>query len=102
MSKPSTTITVADLIPEDAQYDFDPATNLATINIEVGRAHDKGGVQFADVTARLSVVGEGEDAMLEAEYVSHEFSGKGELSKEWIGYALLVIEANDFGVQMPK
>jgi len=83
---------ITDLIPANAQYTV--AGCLATVTIETGRREKSGGAETADVTARLRVVGEGEDAALAAEYASHA----GELSQEQIDYALRAIETNDFGV----
>lgn len=94
MSKSSITVTVADLIPANAQYDFDPSTNLATITIEHNPKNKIGHVEYGEVTARLRVAGKGEDAALEAEYVSHT----GDLCERQIQYALRAIETNDFGV----
>lgn len=81
---------LTDLVPSDAQYDFDPTTGLATVQIETA-ATRPGKVVYAEVTARLRVNDHG---ILCAEYVSHE----GEATKEDIDYALSVIETNDFGV----
>lgn len=81
---------LTDLIPEDAQYTVDG--DLATVTVDVGD-------DCLHVTARLTVVGEGDDALLAAEYVSHEWTGECEVSQKWIDYALRVIETNDYGVQ---
>ena len=88
----TTKIAVADLIPANAQYEV--KGDLATITIEHNPKNKIGHVEYGEVTARLSVVGEGEDAALEAEYVSHT----GDLCERQIQYALRAIETNDFGV----
>lgn len=87
---------VTDLVPSDAQYDFDATTSLARVTIEtqsVGKL-----VEYATVTAKLSVRVYGTDEtpeyMIDAEYVSHD----GECSEGQIEYALRVVETNDFGV----
>ncbi len=81
---------LSDLIPDDAQYSTQD--DLAVVAVEVGG-------DWLHVTARLSVAGEDDDAALAAEYVSHEWTGEGEVAQKWIDYALRVIETNDFGVQ---
>ncbi len=83
--------TLSDLIPEDAQYTV--KDDLATVVVDVGD-------HWLHVTARLSVVGEGDDAALEAEYVSHYWTGSGEVDQKWIDYGCRVIECNDFGIQV--
>ncbi len=87
---------VSDLVPSDAQYDFDAVTSLASVTIETQRTGEP--VAYATVTAKLTVGVYGDDDdpefAIDAEYVSHE----GECSDEKIQYALRVIETNDFGV----
>lgn len=88
---------VSDLVPSDAQYEFDVAKSLATVTIETQRPGSQE-VRYADVTAKLTVgvygTDESPEYAIDADYVSHE----GECSDELIEYALRVIETNDFGV----
>lgn len=82
--------TLSDLIPEDAQYSIDG--DLATIALDIDG-------HWLHVTARLTVTEEDDHLALAAEYMSHEWTGEGEVAQKWIDYALRVIETNDFGVQ---
>ena len=84
---------IGDLIPEDAQYSFDADTSIAHVTIET-RATKPGKPVYATIAAKLSVIENGEDKAICAEFLECD----GDASQEDINYALQVIETNDFGV----
>lgn len=84
---------VKHLVPTDAQYSYDEATNTARIEIET-RDPSTGKTGTASVFARLSVYQSDDYMMLDADYVSHQ----GYASDCDIAYALRAIETNDLGI----